>query len=121
MGRFFPFLAITMMAAMALAATAYPYKPSGFVPVSHVEKDGHVQYLGEFTVKRYNEQNHAYLKFIQVTEAQVLDRGTEHYTYKLVIKVHNGYAIKFYRSEILQDLSAPGHPPVLNIAYFMPL
>ncbi|KAF3783252.1 hypothetical protein EJ110_NYTH18597 [Nymphaea thermarum] len=109
------------MAAMALVATAYPYKPSGFVPVPHVEKDGHVQYLGEFAVKRYNEKKHAYLKFIQVTEAQVLDRGTEHYTYKLVIKVQNGYAITFYKSEILQDLSAPGKPPVLNVAYFTPL
>ncbi|XP_031481870.1 uncharacterized protein LOC116251634 [Nymphaea colorata] len=117
----FPFLAITMMAAMALVATAYPYKPSGFVPVPHVEKDGHVQYLGEFAVEKYNEQKHAYLKFIQVTEAQVLDRGTEHYTYKLVIKVQDGYAIKFYKSEILQDLSAPGEPPVLNVAYFKPL
>ncbi|KAF3783251.1 hypothetical protein EJ110_NYTH18595 [Nymphaea thermarum] len=103
------------MAAMAFVAIARPYEPSGWVTVPNVEKDGHVQYLGKFAVTRYNEQTKAYLEFIKVTEAQVLDRGTEHYTYKLVIEVHDGYAVKLFKSEVFQDLSAPGQPPVLNL------
>ncbi|KAF3783255.1 hypothetical protein EJ110_NYTH18603 [Nymphaea thermarum] len=91
---------------------------AGAVP--NVEKDSHVQYLGKFAVTRYNEQTKAYLEFIKVTEAQVLDRGTEHYTYKLAIQVHDGYAVKSFKSEVFQDLSAPGQPPVLNLGYFIP-
>ncbi|CAN6449000.1 unnamed protein product [Victoria cruziana] len=121
MARFSSFLVIAVMAAMAFAAIARPYEPSGWVAVPDVEKDGHVQYLGKFAVTRYNEQTKAYLKFIQVTDAQVLDRGTEHYTYKLVVKVEDGYAVKLFGGEVLQDLSAPGQPPVLNLGYFMPL
>ncbi|KAF3783232.1 hypothetical protein EJ110_NYTH18562 [Nymphaea thermarum] len=108
------------MAAMAFVAIARPYEPSGWVTVPNVEKDSHVQYLGKFAVTRYNKQTKAYLEFIEVTEAEVLDRGTEHYTYKLVIKVHDGYAVKFFKSEVFQDLSAPGQPPVLNLGYFIP-
>ncbi|XP_049932767.1 uncharacterized protein LOC116249885 isoform X2 [Nymphaea colorata] len=121
MARFSSFLVIAAMAAMAFVAIARPYEPSGWVAVPNVEKDSHVQYLGKFAVTRYNEQTKAYLEFIKVTEAEVLDRGTEHYTYKLVIQVHDGYAVKSFKSEVLQDLSAPGQPPVLNLGYFMPL
>ncbi|KAF3783257.1 hypothetical protein EJ110_NYTH18607 [Nymphaea thermarum] len=109
------------MAAMAFVAIARPYEPSGWVSVPYVEKDSHVQSLGEFAVTRYNEQTKGYLKFIQVTEAQVLDRGTEHYTYKLEINVEDSYGVKTFKSEVFQDLSAPGQPPVLNLGYFMPL
>ncbi|CAN6476209.1 unnamed protein product [Victoria cruziana] len=120
MACFSSFLVIVVMAAMAFAAIARPYEPSGWVAVPDVEKDGHVRYLGKFAVTRYNEQTKAYLKFIQVTDAQVLDRGTEHYTYKLVVRVKDGYGFKLFKSEVFQDLSAPGHLPVLNLGYFVP-
>ncbi|KAF3783227.1 hypothetical protein EJ110_NYTH18555 [Nymphaea thermarum] len=132
MGRFFTVLAITVMAAMALAATAFPdhdehhdvhevEHPAPFVPVPHAETDEHVQYLGKFAVERFDEQSHADLKFIQVTEAEVQDRGTEHYTYHLLMKVHDGYDFKLYKCEVFQDLSGYEEPPVLNVGYFEPL
>ncbi|KAF3783234.1 hypothetical protein EJ110_NYTH18564 [Nymphaea thermarum] len=104
------------MAAMAFVAIARPYEPSGWVAVPNVEKDSHVQYLGKFAVTRYNEQTKAYLEFIKVTEAEVLDRGTEHYTYKLVIQVHDGYAVKSFKSEALHN-KAKIKTPLLRIAH----
>ncbi|CAN6448968.1 unnamed protein product [Victoria cruziana] len=134
MGRFFSILAFTVMAASALvAAAAYPdhyehhdvdnleVEHLPFVPVPHAETDEHVQHLGKFAVERYDEQTHADLKFIQVMEAEVLDRGSEHYTYHLLMKVHDGYDFKLYKSEVFQDLSGYEEPPVLNVGYFEPL
>ncbi|CAN6448967.1 unnamed protein product [Victoria cruziana] len=133
MVRSFPILAIAVMAAMALvvATAAYPdhdehhdVHPEAehppFVPVPRAETDEHVQYLGKFAVERYDEQTHAYLEFIQVMEAEVLDRGTEHYTYHLLMKVHDGHDFKLYKCVVLQDLSGYDEPPVLNLGYFEP-
>ncbi|CAN6448997.1 unnamed protein product [Victoria cruziana] len=120
MARFSSSLVMAVMAVMAVAAIARAYQPSGWVDVPYAKKDADIQSLGEFAVSRYNEQTKAYLKFVQVTEAWVLDRGTGHYTYRLVIKVEDGYGVKIFEGEVLQDLSAPGQPPVLNLGYFMP-
>ncbi|CAN6441856.1 unnamed protein product [Victoria cruziana] len=110
--RFLPLLLVvlTSMAAMAAAAN--------WVAVPNVEEDSHVQYLGRYVVEK---QNNPYLKFIKVVHAEVLDRGTQHYTYKLIIFLEEGTSTAYYSSEILQDLGAPHQPPVLNIASFKPV
>ncbi|CAN6448970.1 unnamed protein product [Victoria cruziana] len=130
MGRFFPVLAITVAAAIALAATAYPdhehhvapeVEHSPWVPVPHADADEHVRYLGEFAVERCDERTHGYLKFIRVVEAEVLDRGGEHYTYHLLVRADGGRGPKLYKCEVFQDLSGHEEPPVLNLGYFEPL
>ncbi|KAF3771896.1 hypothetical protein EJ110_NYTH58837 [Nymphaea thermarum] len=97
------------MAALAFVAIAHQgHEHWRHVP--DVEKNEKVQHLGMFAVKRYNEQNHGKLMFVQVVEAMVLDRGTEHYTYRMVLKVHTGHGIKLYKAEVFDDLSAPCQP-----------
>ncbi|CAN6476211.1 unnamed protein product [Victoria cruziana] len=131
MGRQPPIITFTVIAAMALLATAYPeyghrevhhgVEHSPFVPVPHAEMDEHVQYLGKFAMERYDEQTRAHLKLVHVMEAEVLDRGAEHCTYHLLIKVHDGHGLKLYKCEVFQDLSGYEEPPLLNLGYFEPL
>ncbi|KAF3786267.1 hypothetical protein EJ110_NYTH25796 [Nymphaea thermarum] len=99
------------MAAMVWAAATW-------VVIPNVDKDSNVQSLGAYAVAK---QNNPYLKFIKVVRAEVLDRGTQHYTYRLAIQLVEGSQKKYYWSEILQDLGAPNQPPVLNIASFKPI
>ncbi|XP_049934139.1 uncharacterized protein LOC126410124 isoform X1 [Nymphaea colorata] len=109
--RFLPVLLVVLTSMAAMAAA------TNWVVVPNVEKDSHVQSLGKYVV---DTQNNPYLKFIKVVYAEVLNRGTEHYTYKLVICLVEGTRTAYYSSEILQDLGAPNQPPVLNIASFNP-
>ncbi|CAN6441848.1 unnamed protein product [Victoria cruziana] len=110
-GRFLPLLllAFTSMTAMVTAAN--------WVVIPNVERDSHVQSLGRYVVAK---QNNPYVKFKKVVHAEMLDRGTEHYTYKLIIYLEEGIRRAYYFSEVLQDLGAPDQPPVLNIASFKP-
>ncbi|CAN6441844.1 unnamed protein product [Victoria cruziana] len=111
-GRFLPLLLVVLTSMAALAAA------TNWVVVPNVEKDSHVQYLGRYAV---DKQSNPYLKFKKVVHAEVLDRGTQHYTYKLIICLEEGTRTTYYSSEILQDLGAPHQPPVLNIASFNPI
>ncbi|KAF3786265.1 hypothetical protein EJ110_NYTH25792 [Nymphaea thermarum] len=101
---------------MAIKATSLKW-----VIIPNVDKDSHAQDLGAFSVDVYNQQSRAYLKFLQVVEGEELDRGSEHYTYRLAIKVLDGIETRLYFSEVLQDLSAPSQPPVLNLGSFAPV
>ncbi|CAN6477484.1 unnamed protein product [Victoria cruziana] len=74
--------------------------------------------LGLFAVQRYNEQNHGSLMLWAVKDCWVLDRGTGHYTFRFITIVRGG---RKYRTEVLEDLSAPGRPPVHNFGYFRPI
>ncbi|CAN6441832.1 unnamed protein product [Victoria cruziana] len=99
---------------MAVVASA----SATWVVIPNVEKDSHVQSLGADAVAK---QNNPYLKFVKVVHAEVLDRGAQHYTYRLAIRLVEGSQKKYYWSEILEDLGAPNQPPVLNIASFKPI
>ncbi|CAN6441860.1 unnamed protein product [Victoria cruziana] len=99
------------------------FKPISDWPKSNpnwvtIPNDGRAWNLCFFAVKRYNSQNHASLKLLKVVRGQMLDRGTEHFSYHFTVKVLDHYVKKTYKIEVLQDLSAPGHPPVLNLGYF---
>ncbi|CAN6441834.1 unnamed protein product [Victoria cruziana] len=101
-----------------MATTATSLK---WVPIPNADKDAHAQVLGAFAVDVYNQQNHAHLKFLQAVKREELDRGSEHYTYRLIIKVMDGSETRLYWCEVLQDLSAPSQPPVLNLGSFAPV
>ncbi|XP_049934417.1 uncharacterized protein LOC116256783 isoform X2 [Nymphaea colorata] len=109
------FLLLHFLAATLMAIKATSLK---WVIIPNVDKDPHAQDLGAFAVDVYNQQSHAYLKFLQVVEGEELDRGSEHYTYRLAIKVLDDTETRLYWSEVLQDLSAPSQPPVLNLGSF---
>ncbi|KAF3781039.1 hypothetical protein EJ110_NYTH37748 [Nymphaea thermarum] len=110
MGRFLP-LAVLVMVAVAFVAPAASTAHNCY-PYSKYEA------LGKFAVKRYNEQNHGNLHFVAVDQCWKLDRGTGHYTYHFITIVSGG---KKYETEVIEDLSAPGYPPVHNFGYFKPL
>ncbi|CAN6477481.1 unnamed protein product [Victoria cruziana] len=116
MARFLPAsMALLLIAAMVLVA---PAASSGWVPNPSCSPYPKYETLGEFAVNRYNEQNHGSLMLWAVKDCWVLDRGTGHYTFRFITIVHGG---RKYRTEVLEDLSAPGHPPVHNFGYFRPI
>ncbi|CAN6477479.1 unnamed protein product [Victoria cruziana] len=114
MAHLLPSMVLLLVAAMVLVA---PAASSGWVHNPSCTPRAKYQKLGESAVKKYNEHIHGKFKLIGVEDCYVLDRGSDRYSHRFSAIVDGGKKIK---TEVLEDLSIPGVPPVHKFGHFHP-